>query len=45
MINVFFEKGVWINIFNLGVIKNMSTLRLIFMIFSAFADFERDLIV
>ena len=30
---------------NLGIIENTSTGRLIFTIFSAFADFERDLIV
>ena len=40
-----FEKGVRINVLNLGVIENTSTGRLIFTIFSAFADFERDLIV
>ena len=42
---VLFEKGVRINVLNLGVIENTSTGRLIFTIFSAFADFERDLIV
>ena len=30
---------------NIGIIQNTSTERLIFTIFSAFADFERDLIV
>lgn len=40
-----FEKGVKINVLNLGMIENTSTGRLIFTIFSAFADFERDLIV
>lgn len=30
---------------NLGIIENTSTGRLIFTIFSAFADFQRDLIV
>lgn len=44
-IKVLFEKGVKINVLNLGVIENTSTGRLIFTIFSAFADFERDLIV
>ena len=34
-----------INVLNLGIIENTSTGRLIFTIFSAFADFERDLIV
>ena len=44
-IKYLFEKGVRINVVNLGVIENTSTGRLIFTIFSAFADFERDLIV
>lgn len=44
-IKFLFEKGVKINVLNLGVIENTSTGRLIFTIFSAFADFERDLIV
>lgn len=44
-IKYLFEKGVRINVLNLGVIENTSTGRLIFTIFSAFADFERDLIV
>lgn len=34
-----------INVLNLGIIENTSTGRLIFTIFSAFSDFERDLIV
>ncbi len=44
-IKFLFEKGVKINVLNLGIIENTSTGRLIFTIFSAFADFERDLIV
>lgn len=44
-IRYLFEKGVRINVLNLGIIENTSTGRLIFTIFSAFADFERDLIV
>ena len=44
-IKYLFEKGVRINVLNLGIIENTSTGRLIFTIFSAFADFERDLIV
>lgn len=44
-IKYLFEKGVRVNVLNLGVIENSSTGRLIFTIFSAFADFERDLIV
>ena len=44
-IKYLFEKGVRINVLTLGIIENTSTGRLIFTIFSAFADFERDLIV
>ncbi|CAI3321759.1 recombinase family protein [Enterococcus cecorum] len=44
-IKFLFEKGVKINVLNLGIIENTSTGRLIFTIFSAFADFERDLIM
>lgn len=44
-IKYLFEKGIRIHVLNLGVIENTSTGRLIFTIFSAFADFERDLIV
>ena len=44
-IKYLFEKGVRINVLNIGIIENTSTGRLIFTIFSAFADFERDLIV
>ncbi|MDM8183938.1 recombinase family protein [Enterococcus cecorum] len=44
-IKFLFEKGVKINVLNLGIIENTSTGRLIFTIFSAFADFERALIV
>lgn len=44
-IKYLFEKGVRINVLNLGVIENTSTGRLVFTIFSAFADCERDLIV
>lgn len=43
-IKLLFEKGVRINVLNLGIIENTSTGRLILR-FSAFADFERDLIV
>lgn len=44
-IQYLFEKGVCINILNLGIIENTPTGRLVFTIFRAFADFERDLIV
>ena len=40
-----FEKGVKVNVLNLGIIENTPTGRLIFNVFSAFAEFERDLIV
>jgi len=45
IINELFNKGVIIHILNLGKIENSPTGRLIFTVFSAFADFERDLIV
>lgn len=40
-----FERGIKINVLNLGQIDNSPTGKLIFTVFSAFADFERDLIV
>src|SRR5699024_3769082 len=40
-----FYREIRVNILNLGVIENTPTGRLIFTVFSAFADFERDLIV
>ncbi|GMR71254.1 recombinase family protein [Aerococcus viridans] len=40
-----FEQDVKIDILNLGRIENTPTGRLIFTVFSAFADFERDLII
>ena len=40
-----FERDVAIHILNLGRIEDTPTGRLIFTVFSAFADFERDLIV
>lgn len=40
-----FDRGVRINILNMGVIDNTPTGRLTLTIFSAFAEFERDLIV
>jgi len=40
-----FERGVKIYIVNMGVIENTPTGRLTFTIFSAFAEFERDMIV
>lgn len=40
-----FERGVTINILNLGIIENTPTGRLIFNIFMSFAEFERDMII
>ena len=40
-----FYREIRVNILNLGIIENTPTGRLIFTVFSAFADFERDLIV
>ncbi|PRY82874.1 recombinase family protein [Alkalibacterium olivapovliticus] len=40
-----FERDVKIDILNLGRIENTPSGRLIFTVFSAFADFERDLII
>ena len=40
-----FNAGITVKILNLGTIENTPTGRLIFTVFSAFADFERDLIV
>lgn len=45
IIKELFERDVKIDILNLGRIENSPTGRLIFTVFSAFADFERDLIV
>lgn len=40
-----FDRGVKVNVLNLGVIENTPQGRLIFSVFSAFAEFERELIV
>jgi DNA invertase Pin-like site-specific DNA recombinase len=40
-----FYREIRVNILNLGTIENTPSGRLIFTVFSAFADFERDLIV
>lgn len=45
IIKELFERDVKIDILNLGRIENTPTGRLIFTVFSAFADFERYLIV
>ncbi|MCC4085809.1 recombinase family protein [Enterococcus faecalis] len=40
-----FEQGVKVHILNMGIIEDTPTGRLTFTIFSAFAEFERDMIV
>lgn len=40
-----FDKGVKVNVLNMGIVENTPTGRLIFHIMSAFAEFERDMIV
>lgn len=40
-----FETGVKVHILNMGLVENTPTGRLIFNIMSAFAEFERDMIV
>jgi DNA invertase Pin-like site-specific DNA recombinase len=45
IIHTLFKRSIAIEILNMGVIENTPTGRLIFNIFSAFAEFERDLIV
>ncbi|MGN8843398.1 MULTISPECIES: recombinase family protein [Bacillaceae] len=40
-----FERNIKVHVLNMGVIENTPTGRLIFTIFSAFAEFERDMIV
>ena len=40
-----FERHIKVHVLNLGIIENTQTGRLIFTILSAFANFERDLIV
>ncbi|MDN5831461.1 MAG: recombinase family protein [Staphylococcus equorum] len=45
IIQKLFDRNVKINILNMGIIDNTPTGQLIFTIFSAFAQFERDMIV
>lgn len=45
IIQQLFDRGVKVHILNMGIIENTPTGRLIFSIFSAFAQFERDMIV
>ncbi|WP_090635900.1 recombinase family protein [Neobacillus massiliamazoniensis] len=45
IIKQLFERGVRVNVLNMGIIEDTPTGRLILNIFLAFAEFERDLIV
>lgn len=40
-----FDRNIKVHVLNMGVIENTPSGRLIFTIFSAFAEFERDMIV
>lgn len=40
-----FEKGVKVHVLNMGLVENTPTGKLIFHVLSAFAEFERDMIV
>ncbi|MBM7604005.1 DNA invertase Pin-like site-specific DNA recombinase [Metabacillus crassostreae] len=40
-----FERGVKVHILNMGLVENTPTGRLVFSVMSAFAEFERDMIV
>ncbi|PGM45483.1 recombinase family protein [Bacillus thuringiensis] len=40
-----FEKGVKVHVLNMGLIEDTPTGRLVFNVMSAFAEFERDMIV
>lgn len=44
-IKMLFEKGVKVHVINMGVVEDTPTGRLMFNIMSAFAEFERDMIV
>jgi DNA invertase Pin-like site-specific DNA recombinase len=44
-VKALFQRGVKIHILNMGLVEDTPTGRLIFTILSAFADFERDMIV
>lgn len=44
-VKTLFERGVKIHILNMGLVENTSTGNLIFTVMSAFAQFERDMIV
>lgn len=40
-----FEKGVTVHILNIGIIENTATGNLLFNVFMAFAEFERNMII
>ncbi|MGG4265453.1 recombinase family protein [Peribacillus simplex] len=40
-----FEKGVKVHILNMGLVEDTPTGRLVFSVMSAFAEFERDMII
>ncbi|WP_274362784.1 recombinase family protein [Paenibacillus thermotolerans] len=40
-----FDKGIRVHVLNIGIIENTATGNLIFNIFMAFAQFERDMII
>lgn len=44
-VRTLFEKGVKIHILNMGLVEDTPTGRLVFNVMSAFAEFERDMIV
>jgi DNA invertase Pin-like site-specific DNA recombinase len=44
-VKVLFEKGVKVHILNMGLVEDTPTGRLVFNVMSAFAEFERDMIV
>lgn len=44
-IKALFEKGVKVHVLNVGLVENTPTGKLIFNVLSAFAEFERDMIV
>lgn len=45
IIKSMFDEGIKVHVLNMGLIENTPTGKLIFTIMSAFAEFERDLIV
>ncbi|MFB4212854.1 recombinase family protein [Shouchella sp. 1P09AA] len=45
IIKELFERGITVNILNMGLIENTPNGRLIFNIFMSFAEFERDMIL